>query len=286
MADNNLNKKLTAFPKITKICATEDGNVHLEWTEVPLAQRYYIRRFTEPEGDYTQFDWVTGLSFTDTTAERDTTYWYGIIAWKALEGKKFSLKSGALRPVAVSDIPAVKNLRTEVKGGKIHLFWDKGEGSKFYIYKRSDYFSKLMLIGETEKSTFCDEDTISGQAYHYTVQTVKIADGKELHGKLSAEADCVFIDTTEIRSLRKILGRKALINVRVIAGADGYIFERCDKKDGEFREVGRTENITAVNFEDKLPARFTSYGYRVFAYKKIGDKEFRGGYSEVRYIKI
>lgn len=286
MADNNLTKKLTVFPRITEISATADGNVHLEWAEVPLAQRYYIRRFTEPEGEYVQFDWVTDLSFTDTTAERDITYWYRIIAWKAIEGKKnYHLKSGALRPVTVSDIPAVKNLRTEVKGGKIHLFWDKGEGSKFYIYKRSDYFSKLMLIGETEKSTFCDEDTISGQAYHYTVQTVKIADGKELHGSFTGEADCAFVDTTEIRSVRKILGRKALINVRVIAGADGYIFERCDKKDGEFREVGRTEGITAVNFEDKLPSRFAGYGYRVCAYKNISGKEFRGGYSEVKYIK-
>ncbi len=286
MADSNLNKKLTVFPKITTLTATEEKHITLKWTKVPLAEKYDIKRSTSPDGEFTHIDWATDLSFTDTTVEKDITYWYKVIAWKRLEGKKTSTKASAIKAVTVSDIPAVKNLRAEEKNGKIHLSWDKGEGNRFFVYRRSDYFSRMMYIGKSENSTFCDEHPVSGQAYHYTVQTVKISDGKELHGNFSNEADCVFMDTTEIRSIRKIPGKKALLNVRVIAGADGYIFERCDKKDGEFREVGRTDDITGVNFEDKLPSRLTAYGYRVCAYKKIGDKEFKGGYSEVKYIKI
>lgn len=286
MADNNLTKKLSAFPKLTALAATAEGAVQLKWTKVPLAEKYDIKRCTSPDGEFTHIEWATELSFTDTAVQKDTTYWYKVIAWKRLEGKKTSTKASAVKPVTVSDIPAVKNLRAEEKDGKIRLSWEKGEGNKFFIYRRSDYFSRMMLIGKTEKSSFCDASPVSGQAYHYTVQTVKTTDGKELHGNFSTEADCVFMDSTEIRSIRKVIGKKVLINVRVIAGADGYIFERRDKKDGEFTEVGRTEDITAVNFEDRLPARLSGYSYRVCAYKKIGDKEFKGGYSEVKYIKL
>lgn len=284
MADTNLNKKLTGIPKITSIGATPEKHVQFRWAKINLAEVYDIQRSTRHDCDFEYIDSTTDLCFTDTTVEENITYWYKVIAHKRLEGDKISSVFGTAKPVTVSDIPAVKNLRAEEKGGKIHITWDKVEGDKFYIYRRSDFFSRKICIGESESCCFCDEHPVSGQAYHYAVQAVKLADDKELHGKFSGEADCVFIDTTEIRSIKKIIGKKALITVRVVAGVDGYIFERCDKKGGEFTEIGRTEGTTEVKFEDKLSGRFASYSYRVCAYKKVGKKEFRGKYSEVKHL--
>lgn len=276
--------KLTEFPKITSIAATEDKGVQLEWTSVKHAEKYVIKRSTSPDGEFQVVDRTTELCFTDTTAEPDTIYWYKIIAWRWLDAKKGSMTESAVKAMTVSDIPAVSNLKAEEKDGRILLSWDKSGGDRFLIYKRNDYCSKYMSITETRDCSFCDPLPVSGQAYHYSVQLIKEADGKELYGSFSKEISCAFIDQTEILSTRKIIGKKALINVRIIAGADGYIFERCDKKDGNFSEAGRTEDITAVDFEDKLPSRIATYGYRVCAYKKVGDSELRGKYSEVRYI--
>lgn len=284
MADINAKKKITEFPRITFIAATEDKGVRLEWTKVNLAERYFIKRSTNPEEDFEPVDWASGLSFTDTTVPPDTVYWYKVVAWKRLDGsKKGSITESAIQPAVVSDIPAVTNLKAEAKKGKLCLTWDRNDGDEFIVYKRSDHFTKIMCLGRTKDNSFFDNLPVSGQVNHYKVQKVKLTDEGELHGIISEEADYVFIDKAEIRSLKKIIGKKAIINVKVIAGADGYILERCEKKNGEFTEVSRTKDITEVNFEDKLPGR-GSYSYRVCAYKNVGDKEHKGSYSEIKHL--
>ncbi len=286
MADVNKKIKLTEFAKITSITATEDKAVHLEWTPVKFAEKYVIKRSTNPDDEFTVINNTAELSYTDTSADPDILYWYKIVAWRWLDAKKGSTTESAVKPATVSDIPAVTSLSAEKKDGILCLTWDKSGDDEFIVYKRSDHFTRIMCLGRTKDNFFCDSLPVSGQVNHYAVQKVTLSDGNELYGKISEEADYVFIDKTEIRSLRKIIGKKVLINVRVIAGADGYIFERCEKKSGEFTEIGRTTDITAVNLEDKLPSRLTTYGYRVCAYKKVGNKEFKGKYSEVKYIKI
>lgn len=282
MAEVDLKAKLTVAPKVTSATVTEDKKVELKWTKVPLAEKYDIKRSLSCNGEYGHVDWATALTFTDGSVKPDTTYWYKIIGWKRMEGKKTSQKASAVKAVVVSDIPGVKNLCASADGGKIRLEWDKADADKYYIYRRCDYFSAMFFIGESRTNGYLDEGAASGQVYHYCVQPVKISDGAERHGNFSNEVSYAFVDTTDILSVKKVFGGKALVDVRIIAGADGYIFERSDKKDGEFTEVGRTEDITAVNFEEKLPSKLKTYYYRVCAYKKIGNRELKGGYSSVK----
>jgi len=285
MADVNLKKKLTASPKITEFSVTAEKQVEIKWSKVPLAEKYAVKRSFTPDGDYELIKWVKKTDCVDETVEKDITYWYKIVAFKHMEGKKVSKKGSTVKAVTVSDIPHVENLQSEAIGGNICLTWDKDEGDKYFIYRRCDFFSRMIFIGESDKNSFVDERAISGKVYHYCVQIVKTDGEKELHGNFSEETHCAFIDTTEILSSKATIGNKAVLDVRIIAGADGYIFERSDKKDGEFVEVGRTEDITAVNFEEKLPSRFKNYYYRVCAYKKSGETEYRGLYSPVKSVR-
>lgn len=285
MADVNLKKKLTVSPEITGLSVTAEKKVEVKWSKVPLAEKYAVKRALTPDGDYELIKKVKETSFIDETAEQNVTYWYRIIALKTMEGKKVSKKGSTVKAVTVSDIPCVENLQSEAIDGNIRLTWDKGEGDKYFIYRRCDFFSRYIFVGESKENSFVDERAISGKIYHYCVQTVKADGEKELHGNFSKETHCAFIDTTEILSSKATVSNKAVLGVRIIAGADGYIFERSDKKDGEFSEVGRTEDITAVSFEEKLPSRFKNYYYRVCAYKKSGETEYKGLYSPVKSIR-
>lgn len=285
MADVNLKKKLTVSPKITGLAVTEEKAVEVKWSKVPLAEKYAVKRSLTPDGEYKLIKWVTKTSYVDDSVETDTTYWYKIVALKNLEDKKTSKKGSTVKAVVVSEIPCVSGLKSEAEDGNICLSWDKDEGDKYYIYRRCDFFSRFIFIGEANKNFFLDENAISGKIYHYLVQIVKNTPERELHGNFSPETHCAFIDKTEILSSRATIGNKAAIDIRIIAGADGYIFERSDKKDGEFVEVGRTTDITAVSFEEKLPSRFKNYYYRVCAYKKMGETEFRGLYSDIKAVR-
>ena len=279
MAEVDLTTKLKTFPKIKSISVTDEGHVKLTWSKVALAEKYDIKRSESPSGPFTHIEWAKKPEFTDETVEKNITYWYKVIAWKRMEGKKTSTKASAVKPVVISDIPAVTELVAQTKDKKIKLTWEKGEGEHFFIYRRSDHFSRPVYIGETDKSSFTDEHPVSGQAYHYTVQCAKKGEEKLLHGNFSTEADAVFLDGTEILSAKKSLGKLLNISARIVAGSDGYILEKSDSKDGEYKEIARSEDITGVFFEHKLTSRFKTAYYRICAYKMIGEKEFRGAYS-------
>lgn len=285
MAGVDLKSKLISAPKVTSVTVTQDKKAELKWSKVPLAEKYDIKRCPTSNGEFVHIDWATDTSFTDAGIVPDTTYWYKVVAWKRMEGKKTSQKASAVTPFIVSDIPCVKNLSAAVTDGKIRLTWDKSEGDKFYIYRKCEHVTMMFFVGESKTNSFLDKTAISGQAYHYCVQTVRMKDGKELHGNFSADVAGVFVDTTEITSAKSAFGNRVVLETRVVAGADGYIFERSDKKDGEFTEVGRTGSITDIGFEEKVPSRLKAYYYRACAYKKVGAKECRGGYSSVKTVR-
>lgn len=284
MAEVDLKAKLTEFPVVESVSITDEGAVKLKWSKVPLAEKYDIKRSDSPSGEYVHVDWAEGTEYTDNTVEKNITYWYKVVAWKHLEGKKTSQKASAVTPACVTDIASVEGLTSYVKDGKIHLKWNRGDGDVFFVYKKLHNVTRLFFAGRTDTCEFCDENTVSGQIYYYTVQTVKIKDGNELHGKFSEKTSAVFVDATEITSARTAPGKRSCIDVRVVAGADGYILERSDKKDGDFQEIARSEDIVAVNFDDRLPTRFKSYYYRACAYKKSGDKVIKGAYSPIKSV--
>lgn len=284
MADVDLKAKITVAPVITHIGATEDKKILLRWEKSPLAEKYDIERSFTPDGEYTHIDWATGTEFTDSTAEGDTTYWYKVVAWKRLENKKTSEKASTVRVTVASDIPCAAGLSVDPREQATLLSWENIPGCRYNIYRRSDFFSHPVLIGQSESGSFADENAVSGQLYHYCLQTVRSGAEGELHGNFCREVPGAFIDKAQIASVRSFFGRVS-IDVSVVAGADGYIFERSSTKNGEFTEVGRTKDIADVTFEEKLPSRLRNYYYRVRAYKKAGEREYLGAYSAVKAVR-
>lgn len=286
MAETDLTTKLKTFPKIKAIEVNEESHVSLKWTKVELAEKYDIKRSEKPTGPFAHVDWAKKTNFTDETVEKDITYWYKVIAWKRLEGKKTSTKASAVSPVVVSDIPAVPELSATAKNKTIKLKWNKGEGDKFFIYRKCDCFSRPIFVGEAKKAEFTDETPIPGQAYHYSVQVLKKGEeDKLLHGNFSSYTDACYLNDTQIISAKASHGKTVNITVRLVCGCDGYILERSENKDSDFIEVARTEELTQNLLSDKAPARLKTYYYRVRAYKIIDKKEFYSEYCTVKPIK-
>jgi len=60
-----------------------DQTVHLSWNSIPDVQ-FIVQRSTTPDGPFTEIaNNVTGTSFTDTTVNNGTTYYYYVIAFNA-----------------------------------------------------------------------------------------------------------------------------------------------------------------------------------------------------------
>ena len=282
-------EKLKVSPKIKSIAVTEERHIALKWSKVPLAEKYAVKRATEAGGEFEHLTWVKKCEFTDETAEENTTYWYKITAWKKLEGKKTSTKTSGVKAAVISDIKAPEKISVKSKGKKvaIELKWKNAEGTDGCIIgRRNDFFSQIIPVGKVCGESFIDEGIVTGQPYHYCLQGFKNGEEKELHGNFSAEYHCIHLDSGRVLEAKSAMGRKVNLSLRLVAGADGYIIERSDKKDGEYTEVAKTDSGFELRISDKAPKAFKTYYYRCKAYKTVSDIVFESVPSAPKAVKV
>lgn len=277
-------KKLSGRPKIKKVKATEEGQLKIVWTEVEGAEKYGVLRRDEPHGDFVRVKWREKLSFKDTV-EPYKTYWYKISAYKKLEGKKASTRESGIRAGIISDIEPVENVKAVVDGKSIVLSWDKDENAARYIVSRkNEYFSETLPVAETDKTSYKDKRIVPGVVYQYCVQSVYTDGETEKESKFSKKVNCVYLDSGKILS-HKTRGRKTELSLRLVAGATGYVLERCEEKDGEFSEIAKTDSNQKLVFSDKAPNHLRAYTYRIRAYRRVKEEEFFSAPSESITIK-
>ncbi len=282
-------EKLKVSPKIKSIAVTDERHIALKWTKVPMAEKYAVKRATEAGGEFEHLTWVKKCEFTDETAEENTTYWYKITAWKKLEGKKTSTKTSGVKAAVISDIKAPDGIKVKSVGKKvaIELKWkNAADTDGCFIGRRNDFFSQIIPIAKVNGESYTDDGIVSGQPYYYCLQSFKSGEEKELHGNFSAEHKCIHLDSGRILGIKRGLGKKVRISLRLVAGADGYIIERSESKDGEFCEIGRTASGFEHNFEDKVPKAFKIYYYRCRAFKTVSEQEFISVAGAVKSVKV
>ncbi|MBR5438553.1 MAG: hypothetical protein IKV21_06510 [Clostridia bacterium] len=275
------NKKLKVCPRITEASVTDKGEIRLEWTEVPMADKYAVQRAEKSDGDYERIAWAKKNTYTDTTAKKDITYWYRIVAQKELENKKKSKKASPVAAQVVSDILAPASLKAVAEGKKIKLSWEKAQTTGSYlIYRRNSYFNQFIPLCKAEGDSYTDKDIVQGQIYYYSIQSL---DG-DRQGNFSGQVHAVSLDCGEIIYSAARFLKKIDLKARIVAGADGYIFERSE--DGEkFEEIGRTDSDISLMCTDTVKKAFSVYYYRVRAYKNVEGNVFYSKPSKVIKVK-
>ncbi len=283
-----MSDKLKECPKITKIKGdNETKSVVLSWSEVEGAEKYAIKRSEGDKGEYEHIAWTKKLKFTDDTIEPYKMYHYKITAWKKLEGKKTSTKTSSAKAVIVSDVKVPKNVSVIPDNGGIKIKWDKvKEAFSYVVLRRNSLCTDLLPVATVKGCSFYDEDIVSGQPYYYGVQTVNKNGDEVKPGKWSKQLSAVHLDCGQILSLKNTIGKNVHLSFRIVAGADGYIIERSEKKDTEFVQVGKNDGQVSVEYSEKVPKSFKTYYYRVKAYKTVENEQFVSMPSKVDAIKV
>ncbi len=281
-------EKIKVSPKIKSISVTDEKKLLIKWSKVGNAEKYAVKRATDPSGEFEHLTWVKKCEFTDETAEENTVYWYRITAWKKMEGKKTSTKTSGIKAAVISDTVAPEGVsaKAESKKTAITLKWKKAQGTDgCVIGRRNDFFSQIVPVATVEGTSFTDEGIVTGQPYHYSLQYFKKEGDKTLYGNFSDEVHCIHLDCGRVLSAKALHGKRAEISLRLVAGADGYIIQRSDSKDGTYEEVGRTKDGLDLRFYDKLPKAFRTYYYRSVAFKTVKGMEFRSTATKAVSLK-
>ncbi len=280
------DKKLKTCPKITETSVVDQNKIRLCWTEVPGAEKYCVKRCRKADGEYAALKWTAETVYTDADVKKDVTYWYKIVAVRNLSGKKTSKKMSPTAAEIVSDIAAPDEVSAVPLGqNAIKLTWKShNDKTDFVINRRNDFFDQIIPVGKVKGTRFTDKDVVAGQVYHYSVQSVMQDENGYREGNFSKEVSCIYLDCGQIVEVKKGAFKRVFIQVRIVAGAQGYILERSSDAEN-FEEVGRTESGTALRFTDKADKLFGTYYYRTRAYRFIGDKEYISEGSEAVKVK-
>lgn len=281
-------EKIKVSPKIKSISVTDEKNLIIKWSKVAGAEKYAVKRATDPSGEFEHLTWVKKCEFTDETAEENTVYWYKITAWKKLEGKKTSTKTSAVKAAVISGIkpPEGVSAKAQDKKTAITLKWKNIDGvDGCVIGRRNDFFSQIVPVALAQGNTFTDDGIVTGQPYHYSLQYFKKEGEKTLYGNFGEEIHCIHLDCGKVLSAKALVGKKVAISLRLVAGADGYIIQRSSEKDGEYIAVGRTKDGLDLRFTDKVPNRLKTYYYRCVAFKTVSEIEFTSSPSAVLSVK-
>lgn len=278
------NKKLKVCPKIIHT-TVGNGGINLEWTEVPGAEKYAVKRSDSSNGEYEIVKWVHNTVYTDKAVKENKTYWYRIIAQKKLD-RRSSKTSSPIAAKVSSTIPAPSDIKASCSSkGNIKLKWKAPDNvNGFVVNRRNDFFEQIIPVAKVKEKEYIDKDVISGQVYHYSIQSIVETPTETKEGNFSKEIFCVFVDRGELIEAKSAAFKKVYLKARIVAGADGYIFERSE--DGEeFYEIGRTKSGTDIRLTDKAEKMFTAYYYRVRAYKNVDGIEFKGESSKKVKVK-
>ncbi len=238
-------------PRISNI-TNANGGVTVSWNKVENATYYRVYRKTAGTS-WLFLNNVTGLSYTDTTAENGVEYTYVV---RACKGSVFS----AYYPgVSITYLSTVKFVSATNASNAITVKWNQNpQADGYYLYRRvnNGYWYRISNINGSATTTYIDRDVIEGNTYRYRIRAAK---GTEFS---SYEVAGIGTKCLTAPVLTKIANDEAGIRVdwNSCSGAEGYRVYR--RASGE-RYWTYLETVSTNYFVDENVKSGTYYRYTV-----------------------
>jgi len=84
-------------------------------------------------------------------------------------------------------------------------------------------------------------------------------------------------------NVRAVSNARAEVSWKKVSGVTGYQIVRATSKNGTYKSVGATHNLT---FKDTKITQGKTYYYKVRAYKNVSGKKIYGAYSSVKSVRV
>lgn len=170
-------------PTLSTVTNTKNNSLTVSWISMPEADGYVVYRSLTKTGTYKPVGEAgkDAVTWTDTTVEAGTKYYYKLSAVKTANGEKYSGEmSGVKSKWTVSDAPVDVTV-SQAGEGAVSLSWTPSKAASSYrIYRAVGTSGKYTKIAS--KLTACsytDSGLTMGETYSYVIKAV--------HGSLVSE---------------------------------------------------------------------------------------------------
>jgi fibronectin type 3 domain-containing protein len=148
--------------------------VTLSWSAVTGAYSYNVKRATFPGGTYSSVGNPSTNSYTDTSVQDGTTYYYVVTTMDINCVESLNSSEVSAQPyLSTAPPPAPGNLTATGGVGQIQLNWDLVGGATSYnVYRGTTAIGPWNPPQTVETNTFTDNLVLFGPIYYYRVTAV------------------------------------------------------------------------------------------------------------------
>jgi len=250
-------------PTLTISANTTTGKPKLRWNAVEGAVKYRIYRSTSRTGGYTYLKSTqTTTSYTDTTAEAGTNYYYKVKACHT-DSAADSDWSNIVNRVCDLEKPLV-TIAGNSENGKPVVYWGTVTGAAKYRVYRSESKSsgyELVYTGVTARS-YTDKTADAGIHYYYKVKAIHTNSSADSAYSEVVGRTCDLAKPLVTISVSSTSG-KPVVKWETVEGAAKYRVYRSESKSSGYEVV--YTGVTARSYTDKTAEAGTKYYYRVKA---------------------
>ena len=231
-------------------------SVKLTWKKAENVTGYQLQKYNSSAGAYQTIKNSTGVTYTDSGLDGNTTYKYRVRPYKTVGGKTVYGSYSAIKSVKTS------STATGVTSTKVNI--RSGASTSKKVLKTVNKGTKLTLTGGTG-NWYKISITVSGiKKTGYIVKSyVKIA---SIPAKPSVTAKGTAFD-------------KVKLTWKKVSGASGYVVQRYNSSKKKYETVKTITSGSTVSYTNGSLNCSTTYKYRVRAYRSYYGTKVYGSYS-------
>lgn len=281
---------------VIKSCKETENGVVIEWGEYEGAASYLVLRRKMGESGFSQIAESKGFSYTDTTAQGGSVYYYSVQAvskeWgaavKSSYDKNHSVttqkKEEAVVTVGACGITAIRS----ADHNKVKITWSKAQNADGYVIYRATSkngtYKTAATVSGADTLTAQISGLTAGKTYYFKVRGIKKTENGTVNGTVSAVKSGKAVPKTP--SVSVTAGKKkAALKWKKVSGASGYIVYRADSKSGTYKAVATIKKGSTVSYTDKNLTTGKKYYYKVCAYRTVSGKKVLSNASSVKSVK-
>ncbi len=173
-----------------KFSSATAKSVKIKWSKSPSGTGYAVRRKTSKKGSFKTIAVINSVnttSYTDKNVKANKTYYYDVVAFKTVSGKKYGSVASALitakTATATPKISYYKNSSSK----KAKIKWKKVSGAtKYKLYMSTQKGTGYKCIYTGTKLTYTKSKLKRGKTYYFKLRTYKTFNGKKLYSSYSS----------------------------------------------------------------------------------------------------
>ncbi len=251
--------------------ATSYNSVKVSWSAVPGASGYELSRATSQNGSYSVVKSVTATSYTNTSLNTGTTYYYKVRAYAG--NKVYGTYSAviSIKPMlsAVTGVSASAYNPTSVK-----ITWGSVSGKSGYeVWRSTSPSGGFVKIKSVSSTSYKDTTLTPFVTYYYQIRVYRTVSSKPVYSASASATVSARPVLGNVTGVKAVVGSPSSVKLSwsSVSGCSGYEIRRSTAVKGTYTAI---KTVTGKSYTDSNLTPNTTYYYQVVAYRTVGGKVY------------